>query len=261
MGCCSSSDTAAEKPLLREHDSYDRARVAKEEEDDGFMVEKPSRPKGTFEFDKKKSLRPKKRHVKGTKRYELHQQIKMTLGSGYGDLREAVKLPPGEELNEWLAVHTIDFYNEISLLYGTISELCTRKTCPIMSAGSKFTYLWADGVKIKAPRKVPAREYVRLLMEWVDTQLSDESLFPTAMDYTFSDDFEATVRIIFKRLFRVYAHVYHSHFRSYIKLGAEAHLNTCFKRFIFFVLEFALVEPKELGPLQQLIDRIGKGSL
>jgi hypothetical protein len=43
------------------------------------------------------------------------------------------------------------------------------------------------------------------------------------------------VRTIFKRLFRVYAHIYHSHFKQVCSLGEEAHLNTCFKHFIFFV--------------------------
>ena len=37
----------------------------------------------------------------------------------------ACELPTGEDLNEWLAVNTIEFYNEISLLYGTLTELCT----------------------------------------------------------------------------------------------------------------------------------------
>ena len=45
----------------------------------------------------------------------------MTLGSGNMSL--AVELPNGEELSEWLAVNTIEFYNEISILYGTLMEV------------------------------------------------------------------------------------------------------------------------------------------
>lgn len=33
-------------------------------------------------------------------------------------------------------------------------------------------------------------------------------------------------------------------------LGEEAHLNTCFKHFIFFSLHYGLIEDKELAPLQ-----------
>jgi MOB kinase activator 1 len=41
------------------------------------------------------------------------------------------------DLNEWLAVNTIEFYNEISLLFGTLMEYCVPETCPVMSAGPK----------------------------------------------------------------------------------------------------------------------------
>jgi MOB kinase activator 1 len=59
----------------------------------------------------------------------------MTLGSG--DILKAVELPVGEDLNEWLAVNTIEFYNDVSVLYGTIMDFCTKDSCPIMSAGPK----------------------------------------------------------------------------------------------------------------------------
>lgn len=36
---------------------------------------------------------------------QLRKYIDATLGSG--NLREAVKLPPGEDLNEWLAVNSM----------------------------------------------------------------------------------------------------------------------------------------------------------
>ncbi len=45
----------------------------------------------------------------------------------------------------------------------------------------------------------------------------------------------SVAKTILKRLFRVYAHIYHQHFDSVIQLQEEAHLNTSFKHFIFFV--------------------------
>ena len=60
---------------------------------------------------------------------------------------------------------------------------------------------------------------------------------------------------IFRRLFRVYAHIYHSHFNQVCDLGEEAHLNSLFKHFIFFVREFDLVDEKQLEPLKALITR------
>ena len=43
------------------------------------------------------------RSTKGTTSYQLRQFAEATLGSG--SLRKAVKLPEGEDLNEWLAVN------------------------------------------------------------------------------------------------------------------------------------------------------------
>lgn len=45
----------------------------------------------------------------------------------------------------------------------------------------------------------------------------------------------SVAKTILKRLFRVYAHIYHQHFDSVMQLQEEAHLNTSFKHFIFFV--------------------------
>jgi MOB kinase activator 1 len=62
-----------------------------------------------------------------------------------------VKLPEGEDLNEWLAVNSghqsigggwhaliqisvVDFYNQINLLYGSITEFCSPQSCPEMKA-------------------------------------------------------------------------------------------------------------------------------
>lgn len=50
----------------------------------------------------------------------------------------------------------------------------------------------------------------------------------------FPGNFKEVVKTIFKRLFRVYAHIYHSHFQKIVSLKEEAHLNTCFKHFILF---------------------------
>lgn len=63
-------------------------------------------------------------------------------------------------------------------------------------------------------------------------------------------------KTLMKRLFRVYAHIYYQHFADVEALAEEPHLNTSFKHFILFVHEFGLVSPKELAPLQELINRL-----
>eukprot|EP01100_Stratorugosa_tubuloviscum_P000987 TRINITY_DN121_c0_g7_i1.p1 TRINITY_DN121_c0_g7~~TRINITY_DN121_c0_g7_i1.p1 ORF type:complete len:215 (+),score=70.99 TRINITY_DN121_c0_g7_i1:128-772(+) len=192
-----------------------------------------------------------KRIPEGTKQHQLKRYAEATLGSG--NLRLAVTLPEGEDLNEWLAVNTVDFFNQINMLYGTINEFCTPEECSVMSAGPKYEYLWADGTTVKKAIKVSAPEYVDFLMTWVQNQLDDEAIFPSKIGVPFPRNFQLIVRNIFKRLFRVYAHIYHSHFPKIVSLGEEAHLNTSFKHFIYFVQEFDLIDRKELAPLADLI--------
>lgn len=69
---------------------------------------------------------------RGTSSWQLKQYAEATLGSG--SLRKAVKLPEGEDRDEWLAVNIVDFYNQINLLYGAITEFCSPQSCPEMKA-------------------------------------------------------------------------------------------------------------------------------
>jgi MOB kinase activator 1 len=146
-----------------------------------------------------------------------------------------------------------EFYNETLLLFSLIEDELTPEKFPSMTAGPKFEYLWQDGVEYKHPTKLPARSYIQNLLTWVETQLNSQAVFPTDPGRKFPDDFEAVVQRIFRRLFRVYAHIYFHHWESIRAMGADAHLNTCFKQFIFFVKCFSLVPDDELAPLAELI--------
>ncbi|KAJ3153197.1 hypothetical protein HDU89_000826 [Geranomyces variabilis] len=199
-----------------------------------------------------KTFKAKKQFFQGTKRDQLQRYIVKTLGGE--SLRAAVELPPDTSREEWLAVNTVDFYNQINLLYGCISEYCTRENCPTMTAGPRYEYLWADGKAVPKPVKCSAPEYIEYLLSWVDAQLDDETIFPPSD--TFPPQFLITVKQIFKRLFRFYAHVYHNHLKQMEDVAEDRHLNTCFKHFILFVTEFDLVDSRELQPLASVVGQI-----
>ncbi|TYZ60625.1 hypothetical protein PybrP1_004882 [[Pythium] brassicae (nom. inval.)] len=228
----------------------------------GDSLEKPAEPaisnihilpKHILHEDR--SVLPAKKHVYGTRTWNLHRRIKNSMANGL-DLTECIQLPDGYQLEEWVAVHVIDFFNEISLLFGTVSEFCTAETCPQMTAGPCYTYLWADGAQQVTPIGLPAPEYVDRLLHWVQEQLDNAQVFPLDGIYSNAPVFLRAAGVIFKRLFRVYAHLYHNHLEHYVALHAETHLNFCFKRFVFFVKEFQLVDQKELNALRKLIQTI-----
>lgn len=212
---------------------------------------------GKFGFgsDKNKTFKPKKQKD-GQRGTNLRTYAQATLGSG--DLRMAVTLPEGEDLKEWIGVNTVDFFNQIGMLYATLLDHCTPETCPKMNAGPGYEYLWAYPGRKEKPVKLSAPEYIGNLMEWVQTQLNDEELFPSQIGVPFPKRFLDEAKQILRRLFRVYAHIYHAHFEEVVTLGEEAHLNTSFKHFIYFVLEFNLIQRSELAPMADLIDEFTK---
>ncbi|KAI6200753.1 hypothetical protein M3Y96_00767500 [Aphelenchoides besseyi] len=204
---------------------------------------------------KDKTFRPKKKFPIGTLRYNLHKTAQATLNSGL-DLLKVVKLPPEETFEDWLAVHTVDFFNRINLLYGTISDACTAATCPTMSGGSKYEYLWQDDQNFKRPTRLPAPQYMSLLMEWIEQRINDETIFPSNTDVPFPIDFRNVCSKILSRLYRVFVHVYIHHFDRLNQIGAEPHANTLYKHFYYFVTVHSLVSKRELDALKDLNERL-----
>jgi hypothetical protein len=129
-------------------------------------------------FSKDKTFRPRKRFEPGTQRFELYKKAQASLKSGL-DLRKVVQLPEGENINDWIAVHVVDFFNRINLIYGTVSEFCSERSCPTMSGGLRYEYRWQDGEDYRKPTKLPALRYMNLLMDWIESRINDEDIFPT----------------------------------------------------------------------------------
>ncbi|KAK4636103.1 putative maintenance of ploidy protein mob1 [Fulvia fulva] len=203
------------------------------------------------------SFQPTKRQ-KGTNSWQLKQFAEATLGSG--SLRKVVQLPEGEDRDEWLAVNVVDFYNQINLLYGAITEFCSPQSCPEMKATDEFEYLWHDPPAFPKPTRLPAPTYISHLLTWTSNHLSNPSVFPTHPGVVFPSNFQQTIRTIFKRLYRIYAHIYCHHYGVVRGLGLEAHLNTGFKHYVLFVEEFNLADEKGnkkgewYGPLGELVE-------
>jgi len=200
------------------------------------------------------TFKPVRSHPDGSKRAELHQFTRKTLGSG--DMRAAVVLPASEELNDWINVNTVDFFNEASLIYGMVAEEAEHKFVrPGEGFPPGFEYLWSDA-STRTPIKCSAHQYVDYVMSWAEDQVNDESIFPVDSEQQYPDNFVALAKSVFKRLFRVFAIVYCSLFDCIESMGAAPHLNTSFKHFVFFILEFDLVDSREFEPVQQIIESL-----
>ncbi|KAI9031371.1 mps one binder kinase activator-like 1 protein [Hyaloraphidium curvatum] len=170
-----------------------------------------------------------------------------------GSVKRLVELPAYVDYNEWLAINTFDFFQYVNMLYGVISESCTTSTCPTMSGPSGAEYPWIDSQR--KILKVSAPQYVDFATTLIQSQLNDESIFPTKAGLDFPKDFVPNVvKPIFRHLFRVLAHLYHAHFEAVVALGCEAHLNTLFANIWSFGTTFDLLDKKEASVLAELVE-------
>ena len=162
-----------------------------------------------------KTSKVNKRFERGGDRYSLYKQTDATLNANI-NMKDLVKLPDDEDINDFLATHVVDFYNRAKLVYSTIvdntqqyqSRSCSEESCPTMSGGPKYEYLWQDEVRYKKPVSLTAPEYICTLIEWIDDILQDEKIFPPV-------DFRKICSKIFRRLYRIFVHIYIEHFDRY----------------------------------------------
>jgi len=143
----------------------------------------------------------------------------------------------------------VDFFNELSLLYGLVVKSAMEKyTQPGDGFPPGFEYRWSQPGK-KALR-VSSPEYVDFVMSWVEAQLDNPTIFPVNEDEPWPADFDSYACDIFRRMFRVFAIIFHRSFDEIEKVEAVAHLNTVFKHFCFFCFEFNLLDDKETAALK-----------
>eukprot|EP00429_Kryptoperidinium_foliaceum_P119092 CAMPEP_0176317044 /NCGR_PEP_ID=MMETSP0121_2-20121125/69042_1 /TAXON_ID=160619 /ORGANISM="Kryptoperidinium foliaceum, Strain CCMP 1326" /LENGTH=246 /DNA_ID=CAMNT_0017659267 /DNA_START=27 /DNA_END=767 /DNA_ORIENTATION=+ len=183
--------------------------------------------------------------------YKLHLQTQATIGSAA--VRDSVKLPPGIDIDEWIASQLVGIYEEVVQIISVLEAVCSEESCPRMSAGKHTHYSWADAVT-PFPQPLSAPDYTRRLAMFAELRLSDRSLLPVDGS-RFPPQFREIASTLCKRFFRVYAHAYLSHFQVIRDHGAEGHLNCCYKHFLFFVMEFCLVAKEDMQPLWDLSER------
>ncbi|XP_033753514.1 MOB kinase activator 2-like isoform X2 [Pecten maximus] len=172
------------------------------------------------------------------------------------DFYKLVSLPSCLDYNEWLATHTLSFFNHITLIYGVISEYCTSEGCPSMSGPGNVQFLWYDEKGKKYKYSSP--QYVDFITTCMQKEISDESVFPTKYGNPFPSTFETSVKKFHKYLFHIVAHIYHAHYSDVVNLGIHGHLNSLFTHFTVFNIKFDLMEDKETDILQDLIKALIK---
>lgn len=179
---------------------------------------------------------------------------------------EIIIKPDMIALPEWHAVHVTLFYNQASELYGKVYEECQTKStrgdvCAQMRGGKHAEYLFSDGAKgNKEPASAPAHKYIKHLLDWAESLLANPSIFPIRDFASYSPGYDKAIRLLMKRLFRVFAHLNYAH-RADLrerqleipqKGTYEDRLDQVLMHFLFYVKRFHLMDRREFDVLKHL---------
>ena len=124
-----------------------------------------------------------------------------------------------------------------------------------MTAGPGFRYAWQDNEHFKKPTELSAPDYIAHVMQWTESLINDEKIFAPDENH-FPKDFMATVKKIYQRLFRIYAHIYHHHIDDVKHCQLQETLNQSFRSFMAFVQEYKLIPEDQQTPLKSIINQL-----
>jgi len=182
-----------------------------------------------------------------------------TTSRTFRGMNEALNVPEGETLPYWIFLHTRHFVNVIKMHLQEnihLKTVCTPTTCPAMtvvyteaSTRNKhlLTFFWpgSDGKNYNVPAKV----YIYNLVGWINELLDNPKTFKAET----LEKNTTLIRAIYRRTFRVFAHVWTLHLKDVVEDADRDFLDTELKRqfklFIVFVLKYNLVAGSDLDPL------------
>ena len=161
--------------------------------------------------------------------------------------RDLLQIAP-EDANTWIGVNLVDAFADAKLLHELLVSCghCVAESCPKMSAGRRYEYRWADASS-PTPVELPAPEYIQRLLAWAAPQL--EGIDDAESETELPPDFRARAATMYRRLFRIYAHLLYHHHEQIVAMGAEPMLISSLTSFMRCVDEYTLISDAELAPL------------
>mmetsp|Transcript_44005 Transcript_44005/g.80417 ORF Transcript_44005/g.80417 Transcript_44005/m.80417 type:complete len:218 (-) Transcript_44005:102-755(-) len=166
---------------------------------------------------------------------------------GTAAVRESAKKPRHLERNEWVAAKIVEVYQETVSVVKVLRAICR---CEKMKAGD-LTVTWRR--LNERPEEMSANQYMRNFEKAAYEILTDRTLVPVDENVPYPDHFDEEMSRICRWVMRIYNHAYMEHLDDFKAQGATAHLNCCFKRFLFLAREYDLLQEKDYLKLKPLV--------
>eukprot|EP01087_Luapelamoeba_hula_P002254 TRINITY_DN1194_c1_g1_i2.p1 TRINITY_DN1194_c1_g1~~TRINITY_DN1194_c1_g1_i2.p1 ORF type:complete len:362 (-),score=64.37 TRINITY_DN1194_c1_g1_i2:49-1134(-) len=167
--------------------------------------------------------------------------------------RDIFDIPMGMSKAEWLRINTEGVFLFFHTLYeGLLRHKCTTETCPDMSAGPQYQFLWAEGPYRESPAVLPAKQYIDLLVKWAKERIAPFG--PYDAQAPVSKDFQSACEQIWSRTLRIVMHIYWSHWEIVGEEGAVGLVNGNTKHYITFALKYKLLTNFEsIAPISNVL--------
>ncbi|KAI6177097.1 Mob1/phocein family protein [Aphelenchoides bicaudatus] len=156
------------------------------------------------------------------------------------------EVPAGIDKNEWLAMHTLDLFENISSLCGVVLDHCTPITCGSMSFPGCQKAYWLDE---KGKRhQYSAGRYIDCVMSFIEAA-KKEAIFPTKYGMPFPTDFEQYCRRIVKFLWHCCGHLYSKHWDLMALLNLRPQYGLVLAHLAAIAKQYVLLDSKEMNSL------------
>ncbi|KAM3726856.1 MOB kinase activator-like [Dirofilaria immitis] len=169
-------------------------------------------------------------------------------------IRRLSKLPQGMDKNEWLATHTLSLFENVNALCGTISEVCTPVSCPIMSYPGVPKAHWVDERRKHHPYS--AMQYIDCVLSFCEKSAKDERLYPTKYGSAFSNNFENHCRRLIRLLWHSCGHLYTNHWEQLATLNLRSQYGLVVAHMYSIAKMYDLLESKELSALSHTLQLV-----
>eukprot|EP01080_Neovahlkampfia_damariscottae_P012011 gene12011-5411_t len=127
---------------------------------------------------------------------------------------EDISISKTDSKEKWIAYNLINFNQLTYLLFSSFYDDCDHKTCPVMSNGSAYQYLWKDPTnpKYKKPTTVSAQIYCDLATQSITKYIKEnELLLKCSKSEPLPKKIISDVKPMFKWMIRIFSHFFFDH--------------------------------------------------
>uniref|UniRef100_A0A1I7ZE57 MOB kinase activator-like 2 n=1 Tax=Steinernema glaseri TaxID=37863 RepID=A0A1I7ZE57_9BILA len=165
-----------------------------------------------------------------------------------------VRIPQGVDANEWLATHMLALFDHVNALCGSVAELCTPVSCPIMSFPGVAKAYWIDD---KGKRlQYPAMQYIDCVMSFCEKSRKNESIFPTKYGYSFSGELEVHSKKTMKLLWHCIGHLYTDHWDQMAVLNLRPQVAAVLSHMLKIATIYSLMDAKHLAVVSHTVSLV-----